>query len=113
MKCPKCKRETNKTNGSSRGKPIYVCECGKKFTTEKQPFNDIDKWIACRLWLYRGYPLREIAEIIGCSLGTIHSWTREFRHDEPELPIENDFINHIKELKNGKYIADLFGVEIN
>lgn len=107
MKCYVCGKETIRTNGSSRGKPIYFCECGKKFTTEKQPYNEIDRWLAYHM----RSTIRKVAELLGCSVGTIYNW-QSVRH-EPPKPDDNKITDHVKKLPHGKEIAEYFGEEID
>lgn len=107
MKCYVCGNETNKTNGSSRGKPIYVCECGKKFTREKPPYNEIDRWLAYDL---RVCSVRFVAKLLGCSIGTAYNWKSVT--NTPEKPNDNKITEHVKRLPHGKEIAEIFGVVI-
>ena len=107
MKCYVCEKETKKTNGSSRGKPIYVCECGKKFTREKPPYNEIDRWLAYNLRV----SVRSTAELLGCSNGTAYNW-KSVSH-RPEKPNDNKITEHVKRLLHGREIAEIFGVSLD
>lgn len=114
MKCYKCGNETIETNGSTRGKKIYVCkvcEPIRKFTTEKPPYNEIDKWLAYELRIRRDFTARDIVKMFGCSVGTAHKWISVKK--PPKMPDEHEITKHVRNLPNGKEIAKIFGVILN
>lgn len=102
MECNQCWKETDKTDGSSRGKPIYICECGNRFTTTKRP--DIDRYLAHQL---NGYNVRYVAELLGCSVGFAHKWSTK---KPPTIPDQNDINQYVKRNPKREILANIFGV---
>ena len=109
MKCYKCDKDTTKTDGSSRGKPIYDCECGNRFTSEQPRFlNKIDKFLLAQTY---GRCVRNVAEAFGCSVATVHKWANAY--PKPQEPSPDEIKTHLKKRFNGKQIADYFRIELD
>ena len=80
MKCPKCKSNHNRKDGSVKGKQRYKCkDCNHRFTVEWKSTARPESTKKQALELYlEGLGFRSIGRFLGVSHVAVYKWIKSF-----------------------------------